>query len=61
MKSEIRRPVLKRNDYHQAFVFNLLFKVDQDFSVMDDAWTEAWNVVRKQLPLVATLDAVKRF
>ena len=52
------RRLLNLNDNYQAWVYNLLFKSERDFSVMDDTDTEAWNVVGKQLPLLSFMTQV---
>lgn len=46
------RRLLNQLDGYQGWVFELLFKTERDFSVSDDAETEAWNVVGKQLPVL---------
>lgn len=47
------RRLLNLHDDYQAWVYNFLFKSERDFSILDDADTEAWNVVGKQLPAVS--------
>lgn len=46
------RPLLNLNDQYQEWVFNLLFKIERDFSVLTNDDTEAWNLVGKQLPML---------
>ena len=44
------RRLLNLNDEYQAYVFELIFQNAPDFSLMDNAYTEAWNVVGERLP-----------
>lgn len=46
--------LLNTNDQYQGAIFNLLQKIDRDFTLRPEgvADTEAWNVVGKQLPVL---------
>ena len=42
------RRLLNLHDNYQAWVYNLVFKSERDFT-LDDTESEAWNVVGKQM------------
>lgn len=43
------RRLINLGDDYQAWVFKLLFKSERDFSLFDNADTDAWQAVGKQL------------
>ena len=46
------RRLVNLNDQNQGWVYNLLFKSERDFSILNEGDTGAWNVVGKQLPVL---------
>ena len=47
------RRLLNLNDEYQGEVFELLLKTERDFAILTNENTEAWNLVGKQLPVLA--------